>query len=115
MRSTQDVLDNHLKCFSEGNLTALLSDYASDAIMFTTAGPLKGVDAIKPIFQALFAEFSQPGASVKMQRLSIEGDYAYLLWSAETAENSYEIATDTFVVRNGRILFQTFAGYTASQ
>lgn len=108
MRSTQDVLDNHLKCFSEGNLAALLADYAPDAIMFTSTGPFRGVDAIKPMFQALFAEFSKPGVSVNMQRLSIEGDYAYLLWSAETADNTYEMATDTFVVRDGKIVAQSF-------
>jgi hypothetical protein len=29
---------------------------------------------------------------------------AFVLWSAETADNSYEAATDTFVVRDGKIV-----------
>jgi hypothetical protein len=28
MASTKDVLNNHLKCFGEGNLKGILSDYA---------------------------------------------------------------------------------------
>jgi hypothetical protein len=32
-----------------------------------------------------------------------------ILWTAETADNSYEFATDTFVVRNGKIVVQSFA------
>ena len=28
MATTQDVLENHLKCFGEGNLEGILSDYA---------------------------------------------------------------------------------------
>ena len=28
MASTKDVLDNHLKCFGEGDLKGILSDYA---------------------------------------------------------------------------------------
>jgi len=30
--------------------------------------------------------------------------------SAETADNVYEIATDTFVVRGGKIAYQSFCG-----
>jgi hypothetical protein len=45
-----------------------------------------------------------------MQRQSIDGDFAYALWSAETADNVYEMATDTHVVRDGKIVAQSFAG-----
>ena len=41
--------------------------------------------------------------------VSADGDYAYILWNAESADNSYELATDTFVVRNGKIVAQSFA------
>jgi hypothetical protein len=44
-----------------------------------------------------------------MQLRCIEGDHAYILWTAETADNWYEFATDTFVVRNGKIVAQSFA------
>jgi len=30
-------------------------------------------------------------------------------WTAETADNTHELGTDTFVVRDGKILAQTFA------
>ena len=39
-----------------------------------------------------------------------QGDFAYALWSAETADNVYEMATDTHVVRDGKIVAQSFAG-----
>src|SRR5215470_6338701 len=87
----------------------LLADYSSDAVLFTPAGPLKGPDAIKPLFQALISEFAKPGSSFTVQQRCIEGDYAYIVWTAQTADNSYEFATDTFVVRNGKIVAQSFA------
>ena len=34
MASTKDVLDHHLKCFGEGNLEGILTDYSSDAVLF---------------------------------------------------------------------------------
>ena len=50
MSSTKDVLDHHLKCFGEGSLDGILSDYASTAVLFTPEVPLKGLDAIRPLF-----------------------------------------------------------------
>ena len=109
MLSTSDVLDSHLKSFAEHDLEGVLADYSSDAVLFVPAGPLKGPDAIKPLFQALISEFAKPGSSFTMQQRLIAGDHAYILWTAETADNSYEFATDTFVVRNGKIVAQSFA------
>ena len=109
MDSTQDVLDHHLKCFGEGNLEGILADYSWDAVLFTPTGPLNGIAAIKPLFEALLAEFAKPGMSFAMQRQFVQGDYAFILWNAETAENSYDAATDTLVVRNGKIVAQSFA------
>ena len=110
MASTQGVTDHHIKCFSDFDLEGLLSDYAPAAVFFTPAGPLKGVDAIRPLYQALFEEFRKPGMTFNMTRLSVEGDYSYALWTAETADNVYEMGTDTLVVRDGKIVAQSFAG-----
>jgi ketosteroid isomerase-like protein len=110
MASTKDVLDHHLKCFGEGDLKGILSDYAPGAVLFTPDGLLRGADAIRPLFQAMFAEFGKPGATFSMKQQSVEGDYAYILWTAETADNVYEVGTDTFVVRDGKIVAQSFAG-----
>ena len=110
MASTKEVLEHHLKCFAEGDLEGILSDYAPSAILFTPDGPLKGTEAIRPLFQAMVAEFGKPGATFSLEQQFIEGDYAYILWSAETVDNVYEIGTDTFVVRAGKIVAQSFTG-----
>ena len=110
MTSTKEVLENHLKSFGEGDLKGVLSDYAPEAVMFTANGPLKGPNAIRPLFQALITEFGKPGATFNMKQQFIDGDHAYILWSAETADNVYEVGTDTFVVRDGKIVAQSFTG-----
>lgn len=79
MASTKDILDNHLKAFDQGDLNGVLSDYAPDAVFFTKDGQLKGVDAIRPLFEALIAEFGKPGATFNMKQQLVEGDYAYFL------------------------------------
>jgi ketosteroid isomerase-like protein len=109
MLSTNDVLNHHLSSFAERDVDGVLADYSPDAVLFTPAGPLKGPDAIRLVFETLVAEFAKPGSSFTMLQRFIEGDYVYIIWTAETADNSYEFATDTFVVRNGKIVAQSFA------
>jgi hypothetical protein len=109
MSTTKEVLDNHLRSFYERNLEGILSDYSPTAVLFTRDGPLSGIDAIRPLFEGLLAEFSKPDASFEMKHQAIEGDHAFILWTAETADNVYELGTDTFVVRDGKIVVQSFA------
>ena len=48
-----DVLDQHLKSFSENDLDGVLADYSSDAVLFIPGKSLGALKAIKPFFQAL--------------------------------------------------------------
>lgn len=109
MSATQEVLDHHLKSFGERDLDGIMSDFAPGAVLFTADGPLHGQDAIRPLFAAMLAEFGKPGATFQLQRAFVDGDHAFIVWSAATAANVYEFATDTFVVRSGRIAVQSFA------
>ena len=108
MGSTKDVLEHHLKAFDQGDLDGILSDYAPEVVFFTEGGIFKGVEALRPLFSNLIAEFGKPGATFNMIQHITEGDYAYIVWTAETADNVYEKATDTFVVRDGKIVAQSF-------
>jgi ketosteroid isomerase-like protein len=115
MATTQEVLDNHLKCFGAHDLEGILSDYAPGAILFTPDGPLRGHDQIRSLFTAMLAEFGKPGAAFSMKQQFVDGDHAFILWTAETADNVYELGTDTFVVRDGKITVQSFAAKTTAR
>jgi hypothetical protein len=41
MKSTNDVLDHHLKAIEQGDVDAVLSDYAPDAVLFREDGCLE--------------------------------------------------------------------------
>src|SRR5215510_13600572 len=106
--TAKEVVENHLKCFSEGDLEGILADYAPDAVFFTPNGALRGMDEIRPLFQAMITEFGKPGAVFSMKHQFVDGDYAYIVWTAETADNVYELGTDTFVIQEGKIVAQSF-------
>src|SRR2546429_7383949 len=108
MASTKDVLDHHIKCFGDGDLKGILSDYAPGAVLFTPDGPLRGAGGIRPFFQALIAELGKPGTAFSMKQQFVHRGYAYDLQNPGTAVNMYEVATDSLVVRDGQIVAQSF-------
>jgi ketosteroid isomerase-like protein len=109
MTSTKDVLDHRLKCFGECDLEGVLADYSPDAVLFMPTGLIIGVDAIRPVFQYIVSEFGKPGTQFALHQRCVEGDYAYIRWNAETSDNIYDAGTDTFVVRNGKIVAHSFS------
>jgi len=108
--TTQDVLKHHLACFGKGDLDGIMEDYTAASRLFTPNGVLRGTAAIRELFVTLFSEFAKPGMSFEMLRQEVDGDTAYIVWKAETADNRYELGTDTFVVKDAKIVIQTFAG-----
>jgi ketosteroid isomerase-like protein len=110
MTTTEDVLDHHLDAFGSQDLKATLEDYTDDSVIITNMGVFRGVDEIEGLFEGLYEEFAAPEASVVVDQQTVEGEYAYIVWHGETPENDYEFCTDTFVVRDGTIHRQTFAG-----
>ena len=109
MRSTQDVLNHHLACFAASDLEGTLTDYTGDSVLMTPDGAIHGLGSIRTFFEGAFAEFGQPGTKFTMRQMLVEGDCAFIVWDAETSANTFELATDTFVVRDERIAVQTFA------
>ena len=108
MRSTAEVMDHHLQCFAARDMEGVLANYSADAVFFGPEGALRGPNAIKPVFEKIFAELAKPGRSFAMKQRLVEGEYAYIVWTSETADNSYELASDTFVIQNGSIRLQAF-------
>lgn len=108
-RSAAAVLDHHVQAFAAGDVEAMLADYTEDAVFITAQGILKGPAEIRPLFQTMIEEFSSPDASSTIHERHASGPVAYMIWSAETPQNTYRFATDTIYVVEGRILYQTFA------
>jgi ketosteroid isomerase-like protein len=106
---TRDVLNHHLSSFGHGDLEAVLSDYTEDSTLITPHGQINGLQSLREFFEGLTKEFRKPGMKFKLNYRAVAGDVAFVVWEAETADNTYELATDTFVVRKGKIAQQTFA------
>jgi len=108
VRNAEAVVASHLAAFGARDMEAVLADYADDAILMTPGGTLKGKDQIKPAFAGMFAEFAKPGAKFELKKQVFDGDIGFISWTGDTADNTYDFATDTFIIRDGKIVAQTF-------
>jgi len=103
--STEAVIQNHLRSATIG-VDAILEDYTDESVLVTHDATYRGPAEIRGFFTALLANL--PAGffeTMKMHRQEVVGELAYILWERQPIISR---ATDTFVVRNGKILFQTF-------
>ena len=108
--TTQQVCEHHLRALAAGDLDGILSDYADDSLLIGPEGVVKGRQAIRGVFEGALASLFKPGTyEFTMDTLHVADDVAYLVWHANCASADIVFATDTFVIRNGRIAVQTFA------
>jgi len=106
---TENTLLHHLHAIGAGDIDAIMKDYAEEAVLCTPEGMLRGPDQIRPMFEMVVTKVLPPGSTVKIVRQIVEGDLAYVVWSAESASYTIPLGTDTFVMREGKIVTQTFA------
>ncbi|OAK61542.1 hypothetical protein A3K87_21050 [Variovorax paradoxus] len=105
MRTTHEVFAHHLQAFAQG-LDVLVSDYTEESSILLQSGPITGLFGIGQFFEA-FLKNIQPGfwEAFTIQRQEVCADVAYLVWEAKPFVT---MATDTLLVRDGKIHVQTF-------
>ena len=104
--STEAVLQNHLRAAKMG-VEAVMQDYTDESVLITQDGTYRGLAEIRGFFTALFGALPRGFFdALELKRQEISGEVAYILWERKP---QIARATDTFVVRNGKILVQTFA------
>ena len=107
---TAAILTHHLEAFGAGDVDRLLSDYTEDSVIITPDGVLRGLDQLRPLFEHFVTEIAPPGEyEIELTQQVIDGETAYITWKLESAGYSIPFGTDTFVIRDGKIMTQTFA------
>jgi ketosteroid isomerase-like protein len=105
---TEAVIRKHLNTFLEGKgVDAIVADYAEDASLYTEARVYQGTGQIREFFSDFIAALP-PGAVERftLKSLRVDGNLGFITWAAG---REIPLGTDTFLVRDGRIVSQTFA------
>jgi hypothetical protein len=108
--ATEHVFDHHLDAFAKG-LDELLKDYDDSSTIITPDKTYRGTSEIRSFFKA-FLESGDPGfwSAFKITSKSTSGEVAYLAWEAKPWVT---LATDTLVVKSGKIAVHTFTPFSA--
>jgi len=109
-RSVEEVLEHHLKHLNSGDLEGTMLDYAPDAFIINMGGVVRGKDEISKFFADSIKNVLPPETTYEMLHKYFEGDMAYMVWTAESPYVSVPYGTDTFIIKNGLIVEQSFAG-----
>lgn len=107
------ILDHHVANMKSGNLEAVLSDYAPDAVvvapagMVTPEGVFVGAD-VRKLFSVLTAKDNLPGNKSMQTRYQNAGpDTTIMHWVQFKGTPKEVSGYDVFVTRGGKIAFQS--------
>jgi ketosteroid isomerase-like protein len=103
------TITSHLEAFFQKSVEGVVRDYTEQSVLIVPNATLRGLSEIRRFFAdfigGLPAGFLE---SFKLHRKELAGDVGYIVWEASPWVS---LATDTFVVRDGKIMMQTFAAY----
>lgn len=108
-RKTTEILDRQNELFVKGDVDGLIKDFDERVILFTPDGVVEGVDSIKKFYTDVTTNVLPPGSDFKLTKQEVRGETAYIVWSAESEKYRFPLGTDTFVIKDGKIISQTFA------
>jgi ketosteroid isomerase-like protein len=103
--TTREVFDRHLSHQREGDLEAILSDYAPDAVFVGADGIGSGHDHIRRTYE----QAAPPDDSLELtSSVQVHGEVLYFTFRAQRDGKDELVGTDTFVIRDDLIQVHTF-------
>ena len=109
-RTTEEVLNHHLHYCQAACVDETVEDYCEESVLINMGGPKKGLDEIRAFFAESMETCLPADTTYETIHQHIYGEMAYVVWKAESPYYSVPYGTDTFIMRNGKIVQQTFAG-----
>jgi limonene-1,2-epoxide hydrolase len=99
MSTNAEIVKHHVESLVSGDVDEVMSDFSANAVILCGQQPIRGSEAMR-------AFFSDASASLDGFELDVsvgERDHHYIAW--HTADGLR--GTDTFHIRDGRIVLQT--------
>jgi len=88
-----------------------LSDYTENSVVYSPDGTVRGLDQLRAMFTSTLANIPHFMEGFHILRQDCEGEIAFLVWKKD---NVFPLGTDTYIIRDGKIMVHTFAAYMPS-
>ena len=107
MQNSQDVFNSHMKAVDTLNPSKVADDYAEDAIFVTPDYTYKGKEAIFNFYKEFLPNFE--GFQFETIKQETHDNVVYFVWNGKNKHLDIQLATDTYIIENGKIKQHTFA------
>lgn len=106
LRTTKEVLEDHLHCRKHGDIEGdLRRNFSKDVVLLTSRGKFYGHDHVRHLNKLLHEAVQTEKYEFPVKL--IEGSYAFIEWRARQPGKSVEDGADSFVIEDGKIVMQT--------
>jgi len=105
----QATLEHHLETFGKNDIDGIMDDYTEQSEVWTPEGAIKGLKDIRSFFSYAFTLFPKGSTRLDIKQMIVNKNKAYIVWTAETATINFPIGTDSFEIKDGKILWQSAA------
>ena len=106
----KNVIMGHLGSFLNNDMVGVMSDYTDESVLITQEATYVGKEEIKGFFDSLIVHFPKQGSAFELDKIVVRDELVFIVWHAKTPAVEVSMGTDTFIVKNGKIWQQTFAG-----
>jgi ketosteroid isomerase-like protein len=110
--NVETIVAHHLASAERDDVDSLMADYAANAVLITPDTAIIGKSAIRAVFQRLVGGNTAPGGpqgALQVQKQVFKGNVGYLLWVQHAGTPEELHGSDTFFIRDGKIVAQTVA------
>jgi hypothetical protein len=105
----EDVFHHHIGSLGNNDLEELMKDYTEQSELWTPNGAIVGLEAISSFYSYAFTLFPKGKTSFDIQKLIADDDKVYIVWTADSSVVNVSFGTDSFYIRDGKILWQSTA------
>lgn len=106
---TDFIIGHHLEALKNGDINELMLDYTASSVLITPQRILSNFNEITALFSKFMTDVLPPGCDFELSKKIINGNIAYLIWTAESDNYRIPFGTDTFIIGDGKIDTQTVA------
>lgn len=106
MRTTTEIIYAHLEHRLHGDTGADISENFSDnVVILSSFGQFYGHDGVRKSARLLSEQV--PNSVFTYRQTTVEGNFAFLEWTADSPEERVCEGADSFVIEDGVIILQT--------
>jgi hypothetical protein len=107
--SPKNIVQHHLDALGKNDMEELMKDYTEQSELWTPDGPVTGLKAISSFFSYAFTLFPKDKTKLEIKKMIDNDSKVYFVWAADSPAVIISFASDSFEVRDEKIVWQTTA------